>query len=156
MRATLLHSIAIAAVLLLSGSRSAAPASKPWPDRLVGTWEGDLGTMRYRETWRRTDSDLYEGGSATLKGGRTVSTERMRLMRFADHWLYLAAPAGQGVTCFTRTSDENDTWIFENQEHDHPKRIGYRLNKDVLGIWIAGEHDQDRRMDFPLKRVDKP
>ncbi len=130
------------------------PEESPWLQQLVGTWEGDLGGMRYVEEWHRVDETTYEGTAVTWKGEQAVGTEQVRITLFSDHWLYLANPGGQGVTCFVRNSDEASTWIFENREHDFPKRIGYRLQGDSLTAWIAGDDDQDQRMEFGLKRVE--
>jgi hypothetical protein len=125
----------------------------PWLQQLVGKWEGDLDGMRYVEEWRKLDATTYEGTTVTSKGERVLGTEQIRITLFSDHWLYLANPGGQGVTCFVRNSDDATTWIFENREHDFPKRIGYRLQGDALTAWIAGNDDQDQRMEFALKRV---
>ncbi|HEX2616432.1 MAG TPA: DUF6265 family protein, partial [Flavobacteriales bacterium] len=121
--------------------------------QLPGTWEGDIGGQRYVEAWHKVDDNTYEGTATTYSGDKAVSTENSRITLFSDHWLYLANPGGQGVTCFVRTSADAGTWIFANNEHDYPKRIGYRIAGDALTAWIAGKSDTDDRMEFALKRV---
>lgn len=129
--------------------------SSSWPERLAGRWEGDLGGRRYVEEWHLVNDSTCIGRALMYAGERVVSREEMRLIRFAGHWLYLADPGGQGVTCFVRGGEEGDTWTFENREHDFPKRIGYRIEGDALTAWIAGASDDDHHMVFPLKRVSR-
>lgn len=131
------------------------PKNEAWLDRLAGTWEGEVGGQRYVEEWRIVDATTCEGTSTTWSGSKAVATERLRITFFAGHWLYLANPGEQGVTCFVRVTSDPDTWIFENKEHDFPKRVGYRLN-DATGLtaWIAGVSDDAQRTEFQLKRVE--
>lgn len=149
--------LASALCLVMCSSNTSVPsdpvADTAWLDRLVGTWEGDLGGQRYVEQWRKVDGSTYEGRATMYEGEKAVSTEHTRITLFSDHWLYLANPGGQGVTCFVRASADATTWIFVNNEHDFPKRIGYRIQGDALTAWIAGKDDAEQRMEFPLHRV---
>lgn len=144
------------ALCLAMCSNAPAPPTDPaadakWLDQLVGKWEGDVGGDRYVEEWQKVSADTYEGKAVTWKGDQAVSSEHIRLTHFSDHWLYLVNPGGQGVTCFVRNTSDASTWIFENKEHDFPKRVGYRIAGDALTAWIAGKDDQDNRMEFALK-----
>ncbi|MBK8338573.1 MAG: hypothetical protein IPK99_00480 [Flavobacteriales bacterium] len=133
-----------------------APADG-WLSRLPGIWEGTVGGDRYVEEWRQVDANTYEGRSTTWSGDKEAGQEQLRILSFAGHWLYLAAPGGNSVTCFMRESAEPDTWIFENKEHDYPKRLGYQFGgKDSLRIWIAGMTDADQPMEFRLTRMASP
>lgn len=146
----------IGTALVLCGARGpmGVESDAEWAARLVGTWEGDVGGHRYTEEWRQVDAGTYEGKSTTWSGEDPVATERIRLTAFADRWVYLASPGGRSVTAFVRTEADTDTWVFENKEHDFPKRIGYRFTgKDALTAWIAGASDKDGRMEFRLRRA---
>jgi hypothetical protein len=46
--------------------------------------------------------------------------------------------------------------VFENPEHDFPKRIGYRLvSPDSLEAWVDGGANGDgERIGYPYHRVD--
>ncbi|MBP6391758.1 MAG: hypothetical protein KA175_11240 [Flavobacteriales bacterium] len=147
---------AVCATLCAVTCFAQAPADG-WPKRLAGIWEGTVGGDRYMEEWRQVDANTYEGRSTTWSGEKEVGQEQLRITSFAGHWLYLASPGGKSVTCFMRVSAEPDTWIFENKEHDFPKRIGYQLEgKDGLKAWIAGTADADQRMEFHLTRATDP
>jgi hypothetical protein len=158
MRIMSMNLMAAGALCLVMCSTAPAPttdlaADAKWLEQLVGKWEGDVGGDRYVEEWRKVSVDTYEGNAETWKGDQVVSKEAIRLTLFSDHWLYLVNPGGQGVTCFVRNTADAGTWIFENKEHDFPKRIGYRIAGDQLTAWIAGKSDEDNRMEFALKRV---
>lgn len=148
-----IHAALSVGVSLVAVMGHAQIPSEAWPVRLVGVWEGTVGGDRYVEEWRQVDATTYEGHSTTWSGEKEMGQEQVRIISFAGHWLYLASPGGKSVTCFTRVSAEPDTWIFENGEHDFPKRIGYQLEgKDGLKAWIAGTTDEDRPMEFRLIR----
>jgi len=129
------------------------PPADPWPDQLVGRWQGAMGDGTYAEEWRKVSDGTYEGVATMHQNGRTVSTENTRLTWFAGSWLYIAA-TGHGTTCFVRASDNNGTWIFQNNEHDFPKRIGYTIQGDALNAYIDDGADNGKRMEFQLKRVE--
>jgi hypothetical protein len=158
MRTSSINFIAAGALGLVLCSTTIAPSAAPttdarWLDQLVGKWEGDVGGDRYVEEWHKVNADTYEGKAVTWKGDQAVSSEELRLTLFSGHWLYLVNPGGQGVSCFVRNSANATTWIFENNEHDFPKRIGYRIAGETLMAWIAGKNDQSNRMEFNLTRV---
>src|SRR5690606_1724757 len=37
------------------------PPADPWPDQLVGRWEGALGMGTYTEEWKKVSDGTYEG-----------------------------------------------------------------------------------------------
>lgn len=125
----------------------------PWPEKLVGRWEGAVGMGTYKEEWHKVDDRTYEGKATMAMNGKVASTERMRLFLFADQWLFIAATGGPNITSFVRTAAEKGTWRFENREHDFPKRVGYTLKGDTLAAWIDDGTDAGKRMDFFLQRM---
>lgn len=129
------------------------PAADPWPDKLVGRWEGVLDSGTYAEEWHKVDDGTYEGTATLYRNGMPVSTERTRLTLFAGNWLYIAA-TDEGIASFVRSSANDGTWVFENPGHDFPKRIGYTLKGEVLSAWIDDGKEGGPRMDFLLKRTE--
>jgi hypothetical protein len=128
-------------------------AADPWPGQLVGRWTGEVGNGTYTEEWARMDDSTYAGAATMHQDGRVVSTEQVRLMRFAGSWVYLAATAPGRITSFVRIAADDRGWTFANPEHDFPRRIGYTVNGDTLRAWIDDGEAGDRRMDFRLVRV---
>lgn len=156
MKAMMIGAVALLACCLSGFTGNDAPGSgdAEWTERLVGDWEGNVEGMRYTEEWRRVDAGTFEGVCTTWAGDKPGRVERARVTRFADQWLYLANPGGARITAFVRVSADADTWVFENKEHDFPKRIGYKLaGRSGLVAWIAGSSDDEGRMEFMLKRV---
>lgn len=68
---------------------------------------------------------------------------------------YVAIPSGQKETSFELTKFDGKEAVFENPEHDFPKRIIYRLENDsTLVARIDGTiKGKQRSVDFLLKRV---
>ncbi len=140
-------------LLLITGTFAQGIPADPWPEQLVGRWEGPMGMGTYSEEWHKVAEGTYEGTARMEQNGRMVSTERTRLTWFAGSWLYIAS-TDQGITAFVRASNEKHTWTFRNPEHDFPKRIGYTIKGDALSAWIDDGKDGGSRMDFILKRVE--
>ena len=70
------------------------------------------------------------GMGRTLAGGKTVFYEYLRIEERADGVFYVAHPKARPGTDFKLTKLEGQEAVFENPEHDFPKKIIYRRNPD--------------------------
>lgn len=141
-------------MMLMTGGCRQAVAPTALPDALLGRWEGTVEDGVYVEEWRTGDDNTFEGTAILYRDGQPAGTERMRITRFADQWIFLASTGGVRITSFVRVAEAEDTWVFENSEHDYPQRIGYRVQGDTLRAFIALLDDRTDRMDFQLVRVE--
>ena len=97
---------------------------------MKGSWEGASGAMKFEERWTEEAGGLMLGLSRTLKGGRAVSFEFLRIEFREDGVFYMAQPGGRPKTEFRLTASDGKSATFENPEHDHPKVIRYSLGAD--------------------------
>lgn len=124
---------------------------------LSGCWAAIGGEAGSGEYWLMPAGGSMLGVNRTVRGNRTVAFEFLRIAETKDGSLVLtASPSGQAVTDFALSSRSQREVVFENGRHDFPQRVSYRLLPDevllgrIEGTTAAGE----RRIDFPMKRVD--
>ena len=68
----------------------------------------------------------------------------------------MASPSKQAQTEFKLTSLKGGEAIFENPEHDFPKKIVYARQPDgslLAAIEGPGRDGKPRRVEYPFKRV---
>ena len=159
-RAIILHVLfmlgAVAALVPLSAQQ---PAEKKttitdlaW---ISGAWALETPRSRTEETWSPAASNAIIGMSRTLRGDRVVAFEFLRIVQRNDGIYYVAQPGGRPATDFKLSSFDGSTAIFENPQHDFPKRILYTRNPDgsLTARIDAGKGVSQGAMDFPFKRM---
>lgn len=120
---------------------------------LGGAWKIDSNGRVIEEQWTAPAGGMMIGMSRTVKNGKTVEFEYLRIQQRDDGIFYIAQPGGRPATEFKLTSASESEWIFENLQHDFPKRIRYRRNAD--GSLRARVEDETGKkgMDFSYARV---
>lgn len=124
---------------------------------LSGCWESTSGTTSGCEQWMLPDGGTMLGMSRTVRDGRTVAWEHLRIWQDeAGEIYYTALPSGQTETSFRLIHCAPGEATFENPDHDFPQRILYRLEgEDSLLARIEGVRDgRERAIDFPMRRAE--
>jgi hypothetical protein len=108
-------------------------------DWLLGSWESREGESVVRERWHRVSQDTLEGIGETLKGGKPIVSESLRLVQMSDGIFYIAKVNHNPLpVAFALTDCDAQGVSFENPEHDFPKRIDYRrLAKDQILVTVG-------------------
>jgi polyisoprenoid-binding protein YceI len=122
---------------------------------MVGCWEQKQGERVTTEYWLGPAGGAMVGGSRTVKGGRMVAFEFLRIAEHEGKLAYIATPSGQKETAFTLVEQSPDAVLFANPTHDFPQRIRYRRVSDdeLLAQIEAGEGAAAKVIPFPYKRV---
>ena len=96
------------------------------------------------------------GMSRTSRGEVTREHEFVLLQPAGTALEYHVIAGGQPVVVFHAAKVSSSDVVFENPEHDFPKRIGYRLvSPDSLEAWVDGGADgPEKRISYPYRRVD--
>ena len=99
---------------------------------MAGDWQTTAGErVMSEEHWTRPAGSSMIGMSRTVAGDKTVSFEFLRLEQRGDAIYYVASPNGRWpATDFKLTRLSGQEAVFENPEHDFPKRIIYRRNSE--------------------------
>lgn len=123
---------------------------------LSGCWASENQEAGSGEQWMPPAGGTMLGMSRSVRDGKTVAFEYMRIIEQEDGRLeFTASPSGQNTARFAMLSLDDREVIFENADHDFPQRIIYRLvsDEDLLGR-IEGLIDGvERAGDFAMKKI---
>ena len=136
MNRPLSRTISLAAAILLlacqaaSFARNEVNAAPEISDLawMVGNWQTDPnGRLVSDEHWAPAAGGIMIGMSRTVAGGKLASFESLRIEQRGEAIFYVASVKGRcPATDFKLTQVTADEAVFENPEHDFPKRIIYR------------------------------
>jgi hypothetical protein len=152
-----LSAIVLSFVLCTSlAAQGAAPklSDLAW---LAGCWEMNNASrgLTITEMWMKPGGDAMIGIGRTVRSGKVVDFEFLRIVQDANGLAYISRPSGNtGDTTFRLLRGSANEIVFENPTHDFPQRIIYKLNGDKLHARIEGTKDgKTRGVDFPYTRV---
>jgi uncharacterized protein YndB with AHSA1/START domain len=106
---------------------------------LAGTWAADDCRGLVSEQWLAVHPRLLLGTNRTMAGGQLRTYEHLEIHARSDGVYYRALPEGQQPVEFRLVELGQQRAVFENPEHDFPRRIAYRLDGDLLIAEITGE-----------------
>ena len=139
---------------LLTATNAAADLSKlNW---MTGchVMENAARGLKIEEQWMKPEGGLMMGMNRTQRGGKAVANEFLRIDAKGDAIVYTALIGTKNETPFKLTSQTDTEAVFENPEHDFPKRIIYRKTADGIFATIdGGEANKNKHQDFPMKSV---
>jgi len=105
----------------------------PYLLKLQGNWIGLTG----REEWTKVEDEMVIEGISFYNvsyeefGTNEMPNEHSVIVYDNDMWVYIATPLeADKSTTFVCTKSSANEWIFENPQHDFPKRIIYRFLSD--------------------------
>ena len=142
-------------------SRPATAAEPAWTISelawIAGEWQtAPGGRAQIEEHWTQPAGGTMIGMGRTIAGGKTVAFEYLRLEQRADAIYYIAHPKARSPgTDFKLTRLTAQEAVFENPQHDFPKRILYRKNPDgsLTASIDAGEGTKSQSFAYlPMRR----
>ena len=122
---------------------------------IAGDWQTAPGGRRQiEEHWTQIAGGSMMGMSRTVAGEKTVEFEYLRIEQRADGIYYVAHPKARCPgTDFKLTRASATEAVFENPQHDFPKRIIYRkAADDSLTATIDGG-EGSKAMTFAYRRM---
>jgi hypothetical protein len=123
---------------------------------LQGTWEMKTSKGILYEGWQKLNDTLMQGGSYKIKERDTIFLERVSLKHTSEGIFYVPVVEennNQPVK-FKLTSYSNNSFVFENPEHDFPKRVIYELvSKDSIHAYIDDGINSAKRSDYFYRKV---
>jgi hypothetical protein len=155
MIAKLAGSALLLALTLATPARAEAPATVAQLAWLAGCWAYVGEEAGSGETWLPPAGGSLLAASRSVRGGRTVAHEFLRIVEEEGRLALYAQPSGQAGARFALASLTANEVVFANPEHDFPQRISYRLAQDgTISARIEGARDDAARAtDFPMKRT---
>lgn len=127
--------------LLLAGvSIPAQPAAEKSLSFLAGTWK--IEGRNSFEVWEKSANSILKGKAYKLLDGKEVISETFEIKSIDRKIFYLATVPDQnnGATVrFALTAYKNNEFVFENPEHDFPKKMVYKkISRNELFVQVAG------------------
>lgn len=142
--------VALAGVALAEGGGDQGPSAQITVsidalDWMVGHWRRDGEARSSEELWIPPEGGLMLGVGRTIKDGRAVGFEYLRIEQRDASLVYVASPGGQPPTEFVLARLETERAVFENPQHDFPQRILYWREQGDLCARIEGEINGEPR-----------
>ena len=123
---------------------------------LEGIWKMNGKRGPVYEEWKKASDDLLQGRSYFLKGADTVINEHISLTNTATGIFYTPVVDDQNnkqPIAFKMTKAENNMFVFENPEHDFPKRIVYKfVTIDSVHAYIDDGTETGKKRNFHFKK----
>jgi hypothetical protein len=125
-------SLVILFILLLTTNASMQTPALTDLAWISGSWQTEPGARRQiEEHWTVAAGATMMGMSRTVAGEKTVEFEYLRIEQRADGIYYVAHPKARCPgTDFKLTRASANEAVFENPQHDFPKRIIYHKGAD--------------------------
>ena len=123
---------------------------------IVESWVSAEGESRSYEEWKKTDDNLYEGSSKTIKDGAVTFSEILKIEKTPEGIFYTADVShNPGPVRFKLTECNDSTAVFENPEHDYPRKITYKLEEGNLHAFIEGpgKDGSNKKIDFYMTKM---
>jgi len=127
---------------------------------LEGVWQMTTKRGILCEEWKKINDNYLQSKGYIIKGTDTIINETVALTHKDDAVFYTSTVANQNdqqPVAFKMTKAGNNTFVFENPQHDFPKRIVYQLvSSDSLHAFIDdGVDGSGRKQNFYYKRYKK-
>lgn len=105
---------------------------------LAGAWTGTRRTSTIEERWSPPGGGALLGVARTVRSGKMLGFEYLRIVERDGGLVYVAQPGGKPPTEFVLTELSGKRAVFVNPRHDYPQRIIYELgDENVLTTSIG-------------------
>ena len=144
------------AFLLLATANAVTAADVSELNWMSGCWAYDGRERGSGEYWMPAAGDMMIAVSRTVREGKTVAFEYLRIMQTEEGSIALfAAPSGQEPARFDMIDFSGTRVVFENPEHDFPQRIIYELTDPthLLGRIEGNNSGEEMTIDFSMTRI---
>lgn len=106
---------------------------------LVDNWVSSGNESVMYEEWVKVNDSLFEGCSKTVKNGEVIFKEKLKIVCENGNIYYVADVShNPEPVWFKLTSNESQKAVFENPEHDFPRKITYIIEDGNLHAFIEG------------------
>ena len=144
--------VLIVALIFHASPQTSTLADLSW---MTGDWQtAPGGRAQIEEHWTQAAGGIMIGMGRTLAGNKTYEFEYLRIEQRADGIFYVAHPKGQCPgTDFKLMRASATEVVFENPQHDFPKRIFYLKGADDTLIATIDGGEGSKAMSFSYRRM---
>jgi len=143
----------LALLFSLSTAVGAAPCDSLQSVRwILGDWKTEGGQTTTSESWGEVSPRTFEGrGEArTTDTNELRSSETLRLVEMSGELFYVAKVGHNEVpVAFKLTGCTEESAVFENPDHDFPRRLEYRrTGKNKMLVRVSDGGDKGFQVEF--------
>lgn len=120
---------------------------------MSGCWRGRLPNGWIEERYSPPAAGLMMGTSQTVEDQKTAFFEFIQVVEKDGEVDMIPAPGGQKSVAFRLVRVEGKKAVFENLEHDFPKRIVYHLKDDGTLLALVEGSKPEQTLEFAMKPV---
>jgi hypothetical protein len=120
---------------------------------LAGEWRLEKANGRIiEEQWSKPAAGIMLGTGRTYSKDKLVEFEFVRIVERDGKLVYIAQPNGQPPTEFVAAKVSTDEVVFENLQHDFPKRVMYKKVSDKCVTAAIDGGEGTKKIEFPYCR----
>jgi len=125
---------------------------------LIGEWENKSADGLLTETWIKDNDSTFSGKTYFIKNEKdTVHSESIVLTQSKEDLIYRPTVKGQNndePVDFKLTSELENSFTFENLQHDYPQKITYKkVNDNSLVASISGKQQgKSSTESYPMRK----
>ncbi|MFN3754927.1 DUF6265 family protein [Flavobacterium sp.] len=125
---------------------------------LLGLWESKTPEGLLTETWTKVNDSTFSGQTYFIKNEKdTLHSESIILTQSKDQLIYRPTVKGQNndePVDFKLTSELENSYSFENPNHDYPQKIVYKkVNDTSLVATISGrQQGKSSSESYPMTK----
>jgi Domain of unknown function (DUF6265) len=122
---------------------------------MSGSWITTQGGTTIEEHWTQPAAGTMLGMGRTVAGNKTAFFEYLRIETRGADLVYVAHPKARPGTDFKASRVTEDEVVFENPQHDFPKRIIYkRTPAGNITARVEGDPgDKEKAETYEYKRM---
>ena len=127
-------------------------------EKLQGTWMMHVkpGVVLF-ECWQKENDTLLHGKSYVLRGIEMKAQENVSLIYNREGVFYIPVVENQNngqAVSFKLTSSAANEFVFENPQHDFPKRIVYTIvSEDVLNAVVDDGAGTSKKINYHYQKI---
>ncbi len=150
--------IITAIAVILCAAAFMIPADKTFTKlyTLEGTWKMTTKRGAICEEWKKVNDNHLQSKGYFIKGADTLVNERVALTNSKEGIFYTSTVEDQNnkePITFKMTGADNNRFVFENPQHDFPKRIVYKfITADSMHAFIDDGTETGKRQNFYYKK----
>ena len=120
-------------------------------DWLIATRSTEQNGQIIYESWSKINEQLISGKSFFIENIDTTILETIEIKKIDNETFYCPKVVDQNdgeAVLFKLTSSDPTKLVFENAQHDFPKKICYYKEGNNINAWIEGN---GKKLSFYLK-----
>lgn len=121
---------------------------------MLGEWKDNHYGSGLTEIWKRIDDNKFIGQGIVIENGDTIFSENTYIEEIDGNIYYKVVIGKRKPVLFKMTSLSDSEVVFENPEHDNPKKILYRIQSDgsLYAMTEGVEKGQPAKDEFNMIR----